>query len=98
MYTAPLDDMQFLIDDVCKAGDRLGSLPRFEGLDVGADLTTALLEEAGKLAADVVSPLRRVGDMQPSRCANGVVTIPPGYGEAIRALGDGGWVGIAADA
>ena len=76
MYTAPLDDMQFLIDDVCKAGDRLGDLPRFDGLDVGADLTTALLEEAAKLASDVVSPLRRVGDMQPSRCANGEVTIP----------------------
>ena len=97
MYTAPLDDMQFLIDDVCKAGDRLGDLPRFDGLDVGADLTTALLEEAAKLASDVVSPLRRVGDMQPSRCANGEVTIPPGYGEAIRALGEGGWVGIAAE-
>ena len=64
MYTAPLDDMQFLIDDVCKAGID-GDLPRFDGLDVGADLTTALLEEAAKLASDVVSPLRRVGDMQP---------------------------------
>ena len=96
MYKAPLDDMQFLIDDVCKAGDRLGPLSRFEGLDVGSDLTTALLEEAGKLAADMVSPLRRVGDQQPARCADGAVSISPGYGEAIRALGEGGWVGIAA--
>ena len=97
MYKAPLDDMQFLIDDVCQAGARLGDLPRFEGLEVGTDLTTALLEEASKLAADVVAPLRRVGDQQPARCADGVVTIPPGYGDAIRALGDGGWVGISAD-
>ena len=97
MYKAPLDDMQFLIDDVCQAGARLGDLPRFEGLEVGTDLTTALLEEASKLAADVVAPLRRVGDQQPARCADGAVTIPPGYGDAIRALGDGGWVGISAD-
>ena len=97
MYKAPLDDMQFLIDDVCQAGARLGDLPRFEGLEVGTDLTTALLEEASKLAADVVAPLRRVGDQQPARCADGTVTIPPGYGDAIRALGDGGWVGISAD-
>ncbi|MDA8738424.1 acyl-CoA dehydrogenase [Luminiphilus sp.] len=97
MYKAPLDDMQFLIDDVCRAGARLGDLPRFEGLEVGTDLTTALLEEASKLAADVVAPLRRVGDQQPARCADGAVTIPPGYGDAIRALGDGGWVGISAD-
>ena len=97
MYKAPLDDMQFLIDDVCQAGARLGDLPRFEGLEVGTDLTTALLEEASKLAADVVAPLRRVGDQQPAHCADGAVTIPPGYGAAIRALGDGGWVGISAD-
>ena len=97
MYKAPLDDMQFLINDVCQAGARLGDLPRFEGLEVGTDLTTALLEEASKLAADVVAPLRRVGDQQPARCADGAVTIPPGYGDAIRALGDGGWVGISAD-
>ena len=97
MYKAPLDDMQFLIDDVCQAGARLGGLPRFEGLEVGTDLTTALLEEASKLAADVVAPLRRVGDQQPAHCADGAVTIPPGYGDAIRALGDGGWVGISAD-
>ena len=64
---------------------------------MGTDLTTALLEEASKLAADVVAPLRRVGDQQPARCADGAVTIPPGYGDAIRALGDGGWVGISAD-
>ena len=98
MYNAPLDDMQFLIDDVCRAGERLGNLPRFEGLDVGTDLTTALLEEAGKLAADMVSPLRRVGDQQPARCSDGAVTIPPGYGDAIKALGEGGWVGISAEA
>jgi alkylation response protein AidB-like acyl-CoA dehydrogenase len=97
MYKAPLDDMQFLIDDVCQAGARLGDLPLFEGLEVGTDLTTALLEEASKLAAEVVAPLRRVGDQQPARCADGAVTIPPGYGDAIRALGDGGWVGISAD-
>ena len=98
MYNAPLDDMQFLIDDVCQAGERLANLPRFEGLDVGRDLTTALLEEAGKLAADMVSPLRRVGDQQPARCSDGAVTIPPGYGDAIKALGEGGWVGISAEA
>ena len=98
MYNAPLEDMQFLIDDVCRAGERLGYLPQFEGLEVGSELTTALLEEAGKLAADMVSPLRRVGDQQPARCADGAVTIPPGYGDAIKALGEGGWVGISAEA
>ena len=96
MYAAPLDDMQFLIDDVLDVGAVLGSLPPYAELGLGKDLTTALLDEAAKFAADVVSPLRRVGDAHPSRCSEGAVTIPPGYGEAIRQLGEGGWVGISA--
>ena len=46
--------------------------------------------------ADVVSPLRRVGDAHPARCSDSAVTIPPGYGDAIQQLGAGGWVGISA--
>ena len=98
MYSAPLADMQFLIDDVIDVESTLGSLPRFADMGVGADLTTALLDEAGKLGADVVSPLRRVGDAHPARCADGKVTISPGYADAVRQLGAGGWVGISADA
>ena len=98
MYTAPIEDMQFLIDDVLDIEGMLGGLPRFADMGVGPDLTTALLEEAGKLGAEVLAPLRRVGDMHPATCADGKVTISPGYGDAIRALGEGGWVGISADA
>ena len=98
MYTAPLADMQFLIDDVIDVAEKLGSLERFREMGVGPDLTTALLDEAGKLGSDVVAPLRRVGDTHPVTCVDGKVNIPPGYGEAIRELGAGGWVGISADA
>ena len=98
MYTAPLDDMQFLIDDVIDVSRTLGSLQRFAEVGVGPELTTAVLDEAGKLGSDVVAPLRRVGDAHPARCEDGKVSIPPGYGEAIRELGAGGWVGISADA
>ncbi len=97
MYRAPLEDMQFLIDDVLDIEATLGSLPRFAEHGIGADLTTALLDEAGKFSADVVAPLRRVGDSQPASCRDGKVTISPGYADAIRQLGAGGWVGITAD-
>ena len=96
MYTAPTDDMQFLIDDVLDVGAVLGELPHYADLGLGSELTTALLDEAAKFASDVVSPLRRVGDAHPARCSDSEVTIPPGYGEAIRQLGAGGWVGISA--
>ena len=96
MYTAPTDDMQFLIDDVLDVGIVLGKLPRYAELGLGNELTTALLDEAAKFAADVVSPLRRVGDAHPARCSDSAVNIPPGYGDAIQQLGAGGWVGISA--
>ena len=60
MYRAPTEDMQFLIDDVLDVGSVLGPLPHYADLGLGTELTTALLDEAGKFAADVVSPLRRV--------------------------------------
>ena len=96
MYTAPTDDMQFLIDDVLDVETVLGELPHYADLGLGNDLTTALLDEAAKFASDVVSPLRRVGDAHPARCTDSAVTIPPGYGDAIQQLGAGGWVGISA--
>ena len=56
MYTAPTDDMQFLIDDVLDVGSVLGALPVYTELGLGGELTTALLDEAAKFAADMVSP------------------------------------------
>ena len=97
MYNAPIDDMQFLIDDVLDVEQTLGQLPRFSDMGVGADLSTALLDEGRKFAADVLAPLRRVGDMHPATCKNGKVSISPGYADALRQMGAGGWVGIAAD-
>ena len=98
MYNAPIDDMQFLIDDVIDIEQTLGQLPRFADLGVGVDLSTALLDEGRKFAADVLAPLRRVADMHPASCKDGKVSISPGYAEALQQMGAGGWVGITADA
>jgi alkylation response protein AidB-like acyl-CoA dehydrogenase len=89
--------MQFVIDEVLEAEQQLGDLPAFAGLGVGPELSAALLDEAAKLAGDVLAPLRRVGDEHPATCADGSVTISPGYNDALAQLGAGGWVGISAD-
>ncbi|MDP5071199.1 MAG: acyl-CoA dehydrogenase family protein, partial [Congregibacter sp.] len=98
MYRAPLEDMQFVIDEVLCVSETLGSLPRFQDLGVGDELTSALLDEGAKLAGGVLGPLRRVGDMHPARCENQQVVISPGYAEALKQLAEGGWFGISADA
>ena len=98
MYRAPVDEIAFLIDEVFDLRGLLGELPRFRDLDLGPELTSALLDEAGKLAADVIAPLRRVGDTQPARCEEAAVSISPGYAQALQQLAAGGWFGVSADA
>jgi len=96
-YDAPLEDMTFVIDELLDAQKILGDLPAFADYGVGPELTSALLEEAGKLAGGVIAPTLRAGDEQGATCADGKVTTSPGYDDAIRQLAEGGWVGIASD-
>ncbi|MCZ6830235.1 MAG: acyl-CoA dehydrogenase [Gammaproteobacteria bacterium] len=96
-YTAPLQDMQFVIDELCNVSAKLGELPAFAELGVGSELSAALLGESAKLCSGVVAPLRRVGDTQPATCQDGQVTLAPGYADALQQLAQGGWFGIAAD-
>ena len=96
-YRAPVEDINFLIDEVLDVESVLGSIPDFADFGIGPELTTALVDEAAKLAGDELAPLRRVGDEQPAVCADGAVTASPGYDAALQQLGAGGWVGISSD-
>jgi len=91
-YAAPVRDMQFVLNNVVGL-DRVASLPGYD--EVGEDLVDAILEEAGKLAAGVLAPLNRVGDMQGSRLENGVVRTPEGFREAYHQFIEGGWNGVS---
>ena len=58
-YTAPLRDMKFVYHELFN-GDELQKLPGYG--DFSADVVDAVLEEAGKLASEVLFPLNRSGD------------------------------------
>lgn len=96
-YRAPIEDMTFLIEELLDVGGTLGALPAFAELGLGSELTAALLDEGAKLAGGVLAPLRRVGDQHPATCADGAITLSPGYGDALQQLGAGGWMGISSD-
>lgn len=96
-YRAPVEDMNFLINEVLDSETVLGSLPDFVDYGVGPELSTALLDEAAKLAAEVLAPLRRVGDEQPAICKDGKVVTSPGFDAAIKQFAAGGWVGVSAE-
>jgi hypothetical protein len=89
-YKAPVDDVQFLLNDVFHM-ERYGNLPGFA--DASPDTLAAILQEAAKLAEEVVQPLNRVGDMEGcKRNADGSVTTPTGFKEAYKQYAEGaGW-------
>jgi alkylation response protein AidB-like acyl-CoA dehydrogenase len=93
MYTAPIEEMRFALG---LAG--LAEVAALPGLaEATPDLVAAVLEEAGKLAAEVIAPLNRPGDEAGSRLENGVVYTPKGFKEAYRAFVEGGWNAVPFD-
>ena len=93
-YAAPIRDMKFVIEELIGL-DTVNSLPGYE--EASSDVTTAILEEAGKLARDVLSPINRNGDLEGSRLENGVVITPTGFSDAYQAYVDGGWNALQFD-
>ena len=92
-YTAPVKDMQFLLHDVLAVGG--SDVPGYADMD--ASFTGAVLEEAGKLASDLLAPLNAVGDRMGCVLENGVVRTPDGFKAAFDALKAGGWTALDAD-
>ncbi|MCF8200183.1 MAG: acyl-CoA dehydrogenase [Sulfuritalea sp.] len=90
-YTAPLNDMRFLLREVAGL-ERISKLPGCE--EATPELTDAVLEEAGKFAAGVLAPLNRVGDRSGCRLEDGKVHTPEGWTDAYRQFAAGGWVGL----
>ena len=94
-YRAPLADMDFAL----KYGAAL--LPALEqGFfgDLTMDDVDAVLAEAGRVAAEVIAPLNRVGDQAGACFKDGVVTTAPGWKQAYDAWRKGGWNGLASPA
>jgi acyl-CoA dehydrogenase len=96
IYKAPVEDVQFLLDDVLQVG-RYDNLPGFA--DASADIREAIFSEAGKFCEHVLTPLNRTGDAEGcTRHADGSVATPKGFKEAFKQYAGGGWMGISAPA
>ncbi|UWQ63959.1 acyl-CoA dehydrogenase C-terminal domain-containing protein [Leisingera caerulea] len=89
-YTAPAKDAQFILHDVLKVSGQ--DIPGYNELE--PEFTGAVLEEAGKIASEVLHPLNVVGDTEGCRLENGVVYTPNGFKDAFEQVKEGGWPGI----
>ncbi len=92
-YTAPVKDMQFLLHDVLAVTE--AGIPGYEDLD--ASFTAAVLDEAGKVASEVLEPLNGPGDTEGCVLENGVVRTPQGFKAAFEAMKEGGWTALDCD-
>jgi len=93
-YQAPIEDMRFVINEIADMSN-VASLPGFE--DASPELVDAILEEAGKMSADILAPINKSGDEQGCSLENGVVRSPDGFREAYRQFIDNGWNGMPFD-
>jgi alkylation response protein AidB-like acyl-CoA dehydrogenase len=91
-YTAPVQDMQFLLHDMLKISE--ADIPGYADLD--RSFTEAVFDEAAKVAQDVLAPLNAVGDREGCVLENGVVRTPTGFKQAFDTLRQGGWMALDA--
>ena len=90
VYSAPTTDIQYILQDVLNAS--ASKTPGYEEME--PDFTSAVLEEAGKLASEVLAPLNQVGDREGCTLENGVVRTPKGFDKAYQLMREGGWMGL----
>jgi alkylation response protein AidB-like acyl-CoA dehydrogenase len=82
-----------VLHDLLKVSEQ--DIPGFEDLD--RDFTSAVIEEAGKVASEVLHPLNVIGDKEGCVLENGVVRTPTGFKEAFEQMKEGGWTAMDCD-
>ncbi|TAL86648.1 MAG: acyl-CoA dehydrogenase [Rhodanobacter sp.] len=94
LYKAPLDDQRFALFDVLGAEAVLTQLEG--GAEHSRELIDAVLEEAGKLAEQILAPTNGPGDEEGCHFdkASQTVTTPKGFKDAYRQFAEGGWSGL----
>ncbi len=93
-YTAPLDDMMFLFDKL-RNNQNYNEIEKYK--EVNTELVKDILSEAAKINQNIILPLAKSGDENPTVLENGVVRTPPGYKEAYKKFIEDGWTSLSCD-
>jgi alkylation response protein AidB-like acyl-CoA dehydrogenase len=94
-YAAPVADIEFVLDDVVNLAGVLDN-DRFAHVD--RETVGHVLHEVARLAAEVVAPTNRDGDIVGTRWQAGDVVAAPGFASAYRKWVDTGYAAIPFDA
>jgi len=94
IYNPPVQEILFILTELAGIDD-VAALPGFE--DATPDMVAAIVEEAGKLASNVIAPINRIGDQQGSKLSDGKVSTPDGWQQAYNTFCENGWNGLSFD-
>lgn len=95
-YSAPVDDMNFLLFDVFKA-DEFWQSNEHLAESIDRETANAILLESAKVTEEVIAPKSRNADEEGVTWSEGEVTTPSGFKESYNVVAEGGWVGLAGD-
>ena len=88
MYRAPLQDIKFALDQVIGTEALAGCA---EFAEYSPELADSVLQEAARLAEEVLDPLYASADREGAHWAGDGVTTPAGFKEAYQQYVAGGW-------
>jgi alkylation response protein AidB-like acyl-CoA dehydrogenase len=92
-FRANMQDIRFILFDQLDIDTHYQRIEKFAGFD--HDTYDATLEEARRVAEEVLEPVNKRGDREGVKLdGNGNVTTPTGYKEAWSVVTQGGWIGI----
>jgi len=94
IYTAPVEDMMFLFNKL-RNNKNYNEIEKYK--EVNSELVKDILEEAAKINQNIILPLAKSGDENPTILENGVVRTPPGYKEAYTKFIEDGWTSLSCD-
>ena len=93
-YTAPLEDMMFLYEKL-RNNKHYNEIEKYK--EITTELVKDVLQEAAKINQNIILPLAKIGDENPTILENGVVRTPPGYKEAYKKFIEDGWQSLSCD-
>ena len=93
-YIAPVQDMMFLFEKL-RNNKNYNEIEKYK--EVTPELVRDILEEAAKINQNIILPLAKVGDENPTVLENGIVRTPPGYKEAYTKFIEDGWTSLSCD-
>ncbi|OUS09432.1 acyl-CoA dehydrogenase [Gammaproteobacteria bacterium 53_120_T64] len=93
-YTAPLDEMNFLVNDVLGIAD-IATLPGYE--ECSSELVEAIYSEAGRYFSELIAPTNQSADAEGCRVEDGAVISAQSLDGLYQGFVAAGWPALSGD-